>query len=143
MKFWRTVYLVSSIGIVTALSLIYRFVSATTERVFIAGHQFNFECLFKKTTGIPCPGCGGTRSFVLALYGDFWFALKMNPIGVMFLLGLILLVIIQLVFVASSLGYFQRTACVLRRFLEPKPIAIVAYSVVAMGLGHWLFEIIP
>jgi len=143
MKLRQYIYLVSSIGIVTVLSLMYRYVTATTESVYIAGHQFNFECLFKKTTGIPCPGCWGTRSFILALHGDFWAALQLNPIGVIFLLSLVVLVILQLVFLASSLGYFQRTASVLRRFIEPKPIAILAYAVVAMGLGHWLFEIIP
>jgi Protein of unknown function (DUF2752) len=28
-------------------------------------------CLFKAATGIPCPGCGVTRSIVALLHGDF------------------------------------------------------------------------
>lgn len=134
--------LVSATVITAGLSLMYRFTSATSERVFIAGHPFDFQCVFKRTTGIPCPGCGGSRSFVMALHGDFLQALKMNPMGVIFLIGLVSLAIGQFIFVASNLGYFQWTAQQLRRILEPRPLAILTYSVFAVGIGQWIFKLI-
>jgi hypothetical protein len=36
-------------------------------------------CLFKAATGVPCPGCGITRSVVAILRGDFARAWRTNP----------------------------------------------------------------
>jgi len=36
-------------------------------------------CLFQKFTGIPCPGCGGQRSVVHLLHGEFGEAFFMYP----------------------------------------------------------------
>lgn len=36
-------------------------------------------CYFKNITGIPCPGCGMTRSFLLILQGKFTEAWKIHP----------------------------------------------------------------
>lgn len=35
-------------------------------------------CLFHLTTGLHCPGCGGTRAAYLALHGDLSGALRQN-----------------------------------------------------------------
>ncbi len=32
---------------------------------------FGFQCLFYKTTGLYCPGCGGQRAFYHLLHGEF------------------------------------------------------------------------
>lgn len=36
-------------------------------------------CLSKKFLGIPCPGCGGQRSFLYLINGEFAQALMMYP----------------------------------------------------------------
>lgn len=36
-------------------------------------------CYFKNLTGIPCPGCGMTRSFLLILQGRFKQAWELHP----------------------------------------------------------------
>jgi hypothetical protein len=36
-------------------------------------------CGWKGLTGIPCPGCGGTRSLAALGEGDWWAALNLNP----------------------------------------------------------------
>lgn len=41
-------------------------------------------CAFHNVTGIPCPGCGLTRSFVCCGHGDFNQALVWHPLGPMF-----------------------------------------------------------
>ncbi|MFN4284793.1 MAG: DUF2752 domain-containing protein [Lacibacter sp.] len=39
-------------------------------------------CLFKNTTGLPCPSCGTTRALTLLLQGNVIGALEMNPLAV-------------------------------------------------------------
>lgn len=36
-------------------------------------------CYFKNITGMPCPGCGMTRSFLLILQGQFGKAWELHP----------------------------------------------------------------
>jgi len=38
-------------------------------------------CLFRLTTGIPCPGCGTTRAGLALLTGHFAEALRHNPLA--------------------------------------------------------------
>jgi len=46
-------------------------------------------CTFKAQTGISCPGCGLTRSFVALARGDLSTAWRFNPVGLL-LFGLLL-----------------------------------------------------
>lgn len=47
-------------------------------------------CPFRLITGLPCPGCGLTRSWVYATHGDWAAALGANPFGVV-LIGMVAL----------------------------------------------------
>jgi len=38
-------------------------------------------CAFKEMTGLPCPGCGLTRSFISISHGQFAEAFRMHPLG--------------------------------------------------------------
>jgi hypothetical protein len=44
-------------------------------------------CTFKRLTGYPCPSCGMTSSFALAVRGDLWNSVKANFVGTMLALG--------------------------------------------------------
>ncbi len=37
-------------------------------------------CIIRNTTGIPCPGCGMTRSYIHLLHGDVGGAYRMHPL---------------------------------------------------------------
>jgi len=57
-------------------------------------------CLFRYLTGLPCPGCGLTRSFSCILHGDFARAYDYHPFGY-FLLPIFLLMASTLILPAS------------------------------------------
>jgi hypothetical protein len=42
-------------------------------------------CIFKHTTGLPCPSCGSTRSVVSVFMGDLAGAFYWNPLGLIVL----------------------------------------------------------
>jgi hypothetical protein len=46
-------------------------------------------CPFRRLTGLPCPGCGGTHAFVAMAHGQAAAAWAYNPFGVLaFVVGL-------------------------------------------------------
>lgn len=45
--------------------------------------QLPIQCPFKWVTGVPCPGCGGTRALLAILHGHFIEALSINPLSVL------------------------------------------------------------
>lgn len=53
-------------------------------------------CVFKIMSGVPCPGCGLTRSVVLLMHGDVSGSLFFHPLGVLFVLGAIVLAAVDL-----------------------------------------------
>ena len=44
-------------------------------------HSHGPACIFRLTTGIPCPGCGMTRSLSSIWRGDFLLSLRFHPLG--------------------------------------------------------------
>jgi hypothetical protein len=38
-------------------------------------------CPFRRLTGLPCPGCGMTRSFVALAHGDVGASFSFHPLG--------------------------------------------------------------
>jgi len=61
---------------------------ADGKRVYVLGRAIPWECAFRSRTGLPCPGCGLTRSVVLSLHGDLGSAWRLAPGGPVFVLGL-------------------------------------------------------
>ena len=52
--------------------------------------NFELDCIFKKITGICCPGCGLTRSFRCILNLDFSGAIYYNILGIPLFIGIVL-----------------------------------------------------
>lgn len=57
---------------------------ANEDSVSTLGFQLPEICMMKRTTGVPCPGCGLTRCFILMGHGDFRGAWTMSPAGTLF-----------------------------------------------------------
>lgn len=53
-------------------------------------------CWFHRTTGLPCPGCGMTRSVACLLQGDLHEALRLHPLGPLVLMALVFLTVAAL-----------------------------------------------
>ncbi|WP_137294576.1 DUF2752 domain-containing protein [Nocardioides dongxiaopingii] len=51
-------------------------------------------CPFRRVTGLPCPGCGLTRSWVDLAHGDLAGAWAMNPFGIVLVAALAVLVVL-------------------------------------------------
>jgi hypothetical protein len=50
-------------------------------------------CSFRRLTGMPCPGCGLTRSWVLTAHGHFRSAVDRHPFGPPTFAGALLVVL--------------------------------------------------
>jgi len=54
--------------------------------ITLAGHRLPEVCGFKRVTGLPCPGCGLTRSWVAAVHGDLAASFAFHRLGWLVLL---------------------------------------------------------
>lgn len=82
-------------------------------------------CPFRLVTGLPCPGCGLTRSWVYAAHGQWGDAVAANLFG---------LPLLALVVVLAVVVVVRR----LRRLAPPSLDALVAHPVTKIVLGAWL-----
>ena len=91
-------------------------------------------CLFHTVTGLPCPFCGGTRSFVAMAHGNLAAAVHVYPIGPLLFAGVVLALIYGVFALVTARRY--------RLVLEPrtrKGLLIVAGSVLA---ANWLAKLL-
>lgn len=54
-------------------------------------------CPFRRLTGLPCPGCGLTRSWVYIAHGDFSRAWAANPFGLLTFLAAFVVLAVAMV----------------------------------------------
>lgn len=91
-------------------------------------------CIFKKLTGLPCPGCGGVRAIRLLMEGKVLQALYINPLSILFSLCVIVLLCLMLV------DCIRRTDMV-SRFVK-KPWGLIP-TIIVIGLifANWIWNI--
>lgn len=65
------------------------FAPAKAETVTFLGDPWGGACAFREATGVPCPQCGMTRSWVHLARGHVGTALFYNPAGVWLWTGLV------------------------------------------------------
>ncbi len=85
---WRVhlLVLVLCLGLLGVAFLLEPVAPGDGERIAVAGVTLPEVCTFKETLGLPCPGCGLTRSWVSALHGDLGNSLAHHSLGWLVLL---------------------------------------------------------
>lgn len=87
-------------------------------------------CLFRKLTGLYCPGCGGQRAFrALFVFGDPIRSFLIHPIV------LYSVVVFAIYFVSVSIHFISRRRIAMLRF-EPALVWIA----LAMVLVNWVVK---
>lgn len=105
---------------------------------FSTANDFS-PCLFKSTTGLPCPACGSTRSLMTLLQGHWQEALFWNPLG--FLLFAFLLIvpiwILRDLFVRSDslFRFYSLTEKTLQK-------RVVSIPLIALVVANWIWNIV-
>ena len=80
MKLFRRLHLNEWVVIILTIGIWVYAIPAAQEEV-VWGHTAPTYCLFRNTFGIPCFGCGLSRSIILAIRGDIILSFKMHPVG--------------------------------------------------------------
>lgn len=85
---WRVHLLVLAlcVGLLGVAVLLAPVAPGGGERITVAGVTVPEVCALERTIGLPCPGCGLTRSWVSAVHGDLRASLAHHPLGWLVLL---------------------------------------------------------
>ncbi|RPI70304.1 MAG: DUF2752 domain-containing protein [Desulfobacteraceae bacterium] len=84
-------------------------------------------CIFRNTTGLPCPGCGLTRAFVSAAHGNFALSLYFHRLGWLIIFYTILQMLRHVVWLALTGRrlFIERLGFWLDRALIPIAILLI------------------
>jgi hypothetical protein len=107
--------------------------SANPDRVYFLGHALNMECWFQRSFGIPCPACGGSRAFILAVHGFVLEAWRLNPLGPLAVAGMLALGV-GLLFIATV----DRRPWLLTAPTIAQKLRTAAVAYVAAGTAIWI-----
>jgi hypothetical protein len=92
-------------------------------------------CSFQNLTGLPCPGCGLTRSIVTAMRGDFKASLSYHRLGLLTLIYICLQFLYRLI--AVCIPPFGKRLCGLGKILN-RGIIVLTFLYV-LNWGYTLF----
>jgi len=90
---------------------------------------FSIPCLWKLATGIPCPGCGLTRAFVLVSRLDFVGAAGINILALPLLTGAIMYFMCALIEITVNKPALRR----FNSMLEKKWVIAIAITLMALS----------
>lgn len=91
-------------------------------------------CIFKKVTGVPCPGCGGTRAMELLLNGHIKESLLINPSAILIFIFSVVVFFWLVRDITNSDETFQN-------LLRRKWNKWYFYPVLAFILMNWIWNI--
>lgn len=108
----------------------------------IAGYALLFNdlivfkgiCIFKSITGLPCPGCGMTRSSTALFSGKFVESLSINPLAVLFHV----FVLIVVFWIIRDLIYKKETLIPVLKKNPPFYSIAILFSLL---IANWIWNI--
>ncbi len=96
----RRMPLIKTAVIVLAAGLLYY--------LFITLTGISIPCVFRRITGLKCPGCGITRAFIKAVHFDFIGMFRCNPVAVGIIFMLLILFFVRIIFMPEFLSKNSR-----------------------------------
>ncbi|SJZ66860.1 DUF2752 domain-containing protein [Porphyromonas crevioricanis] len=90
------------------------------------------HCPIRQLTGYPCPGCGTLRALRLLLQGDWFAAVEMNPLAVLFAFYLLFSSLFYLFYLLSGSEFWHPN----RRRIPPWGLAFLILLVIANGIRN-------
>jgi hypothetical protein len=95
-------------------------------------------CIFKQTTGIPCPSCGSSRSVLAITRGQFTEAFLWNPLGYMIAAVLLILPFVIL----YDLAYQQKVLIhIYERIENLFRKRVILFSAITLIIANWIWNI--
>ena len=91
------------------------------------------SCAFRTNTGLPCPGCGGTRAFILFFRGEFFLSFCYHP-------AIITLAVFYLHFMCLYL--YRRYGHNPKRHRKEIAVQNYAYIFIAVVLIQWIVKLV-
>ena len=97
-------------------------------------------CWSRSWLGLPCPGCGLTRSFVLAAHGAWGQAFALHPPGTLLFVAVLLQAPLRLLsLLLPSHSFLRRT--LIDRCLQARPWLLLVTGLFLLSLAWWLWRI--
>ncbi|MEK6238180.1 MAG: DUF2752 domain-containing protein [Planctomycetales bacterium] len=90
-------------------------------------------CMMKRTTGVPCPGCGLTRSFISLASGRFEDAWSYNPAGMLLFAAMLF----QFPFQSVQIWRIRRDLPPLKWPLPNAFMMVTAVALFVQWLAKW------
>lgn len=90
------------------------------------------RCGFRKQTGIPCAGCGGTRALILLFRGEIWGSFVYHP-------AVITAVILYVHFMCT---YLYRTKISHKMYEKEISFAAYAYILAGVIILQWVIKLV-
>jgi hypothetical protein len=109
---------------------------ADMEQVRFLGKPIQVVCAFRRSTGLPCPACGLSRSSVLALHGNLGAAWHVMPAGPVLVFGALALAAVLLCYAALASRRQPASRAAARMWIARAGLAYGVAAVV-MWLGGW------
>ena len=113
--------------------------TADAARVYFLGRPLPVACGFRRSTGLPCPTCGLTRSTVLAIHGQLSASWHVMPAGPVLALGVLGIGLVLLWYAAIARWRPPVERAVVHRWMVRAGLAYGGAAVLTW-LGGWTMQ---
>ena len=124
------------VGCLTVLALAASLRTRGSRQVMVPGIQMALPeiCVFRRNTGLDCPGCGLTRSFIAMTGGDWTRAWGLNPAAYL----VYALVVLQIPYRILQIGRLLHG----QQALHMPGLQWLMWLLAAALIGQWLVKLV-